>query len=601
MVSWAAKVAPRQSEGPNDPTPWGAYLRMERFNREFFRGAWQIAAPYWKSEERGSAYGLLAIVVGLSLGLVYLNVLITEWYNGFYDALQHYNETAFWSAMLRFSWLAGLYIAGSVYQMYLSEMLQIRWRRWMTHSYLKDWLSDRTYYRMQILGDGTDNPDQRIADDISAFIRGTLKLSLGLLSSVVTIASFITMLWVLSNRLTIPIDGHIWNIPGYLVWAALLYSVAGTWLMLKLGRPLIGLSFNQQRFDADFRFNLVRVRENTESIALYQGEDQEHKGLGERFAFIFRNYWAIMRRQKIINWFSSGYGQAAIIFPFLVAAPSFFARQIQLGLVMQISSAFGQVQGGLSYIVTIYPDLASWHAVVDRLTGFSAHMQTTRNAAISQTALTHTTGDALHLESVSLHVPGGRPLLSNLSLSVAPGETMLLTGPSGSGKSTLIRVLAGLWPFGSGEVATPSRSVSLFLPQKPYLPLGSLRDILLYPHGAPDTSTENLADILTSVGLPRLAGELDERKSWPLILSLGEQQRIAFARILLQKPQWVYMDEATSALDEPAEAELYALLRQRLPHVTVISVGHRSALNAYHKSQLQLSGTGSWQLISGNT
>ncbi|MHB8252313.1 MAG: ABC transporter ATP-binding protein/permease [Acidiferrobacter sp.] len=572
---------------------------MERFNRVFFRDAWRIAVPYWKSEERWSAYGLLAIVIGLSLGLVYISVLITEWYNGFYDALQHYNEPAFWSAMLRFSWLAGLYIAGSVYQTYLSEMLQIRWRRWMTHSYLRDWFAERTYYRMQILGDGTDNPDQRIADDISAFIRGTLRLSLGLLSAVVTIASFVAMLWILSNRLTIPFAGHIWNIPGYLVWAALLYSVVGTWIMLKLGHPLIGLSFNQQRFDADFRFNLVRVRENTESIALYNGEDQEHRGLGARFAFIFRNYWAIMRRQKVLNWFSSGYSQVAIIFPFLVAAPSFFAKQIQLGLVMQISSAFGQVQGGLSYIVTIYPELAAWHAVVDRLSGFSEHMQGIRNVAIDNNALTHITGDGLHLQSVSLHVPNGRSLLSNLSLTVEPGETMLLTGPSGSGKSTLIRTLAGLWPFGSGEVATPARNISLFLPQKPYLPLGSLRDVLLYPHGAPETPADTLAEALTAVGLPRLIAELDENRPWPLILSLGEQQRIAFARILLQKPEWIYMDEATSALDEAAEAQLYTLLRERLPHSTVISVGHRSALNAYHRTRLQLSGTGSWQLVPG--
>ncbi|HUW99133.1 MAG TPA: ABC transporter ATP-binding protein/permease [Acidiferrobacter sp.] len=573
---------------------------MERFNRVFFRNAWRIAMPYWKSEERWSAYGLLALVVGLSLGLVYISVLITEWYNGFYDALQHYDEPTFWSAILRFSWLAGLYIVGYVYQTYLSEMLQIRWRRWMTHSYLKDWFAERTYYRMQILGDGTDNPDQRIANDTTDFVRSTIRLSLGLLSSVVTIISFVAMLWTLSNRLTIPFAGHSWKIPGYLVWAALLYSVIGTWLMSKLGRPLINLSFNQQRFDADFRFNLVRVRENTESIALYNGEDQEHKGLGDRFAFIFRNYWAIMLRQKIINWFSSGYSQVAIIFPFLVTAPSFFAKQIQLGLVMQIASAFGQVQGGLSYIVTIYPELATWHAVVDRLSGFSEHMQGVRDVAIDHDALTHITGDDLRLQSVSLHVPDGRPLLSNLSFTVAPGETMLLTGPSGSGKSTLIRTLAGLWPFGSGEVATPARKISLFLPQKPYLPLGSLREILLYPHGAPDTATDTLAEALTMVGLPRLVKSLDESKSWSLILSLGEQQRIAFARIMLQKPQWIYMDEATSALDEAAEAQLYTLLRVHLPASTVISVGHRATLNAYHKTQLQLSGTGSWQLVASS-
>ncbi len=570
---------------------------MERFNLAFFRGAWRITAPYWKSEERWSAYGLLAVVVGLSLGLVYINVLITEWYNGFYDALQHYDEKAFWADMLRFSWLAGLYIAGYVYQLYLGEMLQIRWRRWMTHSYLKDWMSNRTYYRMQLLSDGTDNPDQRIADDISAFIRGTLKLGLGLLSSIVTIASFVTMLWVLSARLTIPIAGQKWDIPGYLVWAALIYSIAGTWLMLKLGRPLIGLSFNQQRFDADFRFNLVRVRENTESIALYGGEPQEREGLGARFAFIFKNYWAIMRRQKIINWFSAGYGQAAIIFPFLVAAPSFFAKQIQLGLVMQISSAFQQVQGGLSYIVTIYPDLAAWHAVVDRLTGFSDHMRKIQGRVDEVSAINQETAAALRLQEVSLHVPNGRPLLSGLSLTVGPGERVLLTGPSGSGKSTLIRALAGIWPFGTGLIATPPKTQSLFLPQKPYLPLGSLRDVLLYPHGAADTPDTDLTEALTAVGLARLIPEIDQQKPWPMILSLGEQQRIAFARILLQKPAWIYMDEATSALDEAAEAELYTLLRRRLPHSTVVSVGHRSALNAYHDTRVQLMGDGAWQVL----
>lgn len=570
---------------------------MERFNRSFFRDAWGLAAPYWRSRERRPAYALLFAVVGLSLGLVFLNVLITRWYNGFYDALQHYDASAFWHSMVRFSWLAGLYIASSVYLTYLGDMLQIRWRRWLTDHYLEQWLSRRTYYRMQLAGDGTDNPDQRIANDISLFISGAIKLSLGLLRALVTIASFVAMLWDLSNRLTLPVGGRLWDVPGYLVWAALIYSVGGTWVMMKLGRPLIRLSFDQERFGADFRFGLVRLRENTESVALYGGEDKEHRHLTNRFKAIFDNYWGIMRRQKTLNWFSSGYTQIAVIFPFLVAAPSFFARQIELGLVMQIAAAFGQVQGGLSYVVGVYPELAAWHAVVDRLRGFLRHMERVHDQGQLPAGLVHRAGPELHLDQVSLGVPGGRTLLQHLSLRVAAGQSVLLTGPSGSGKSTLLRALAGIWPFGQGQITLPPRAQSLFLPQKPYLPPGTLREILLYPHGGPDTSDHSLLEALAKVGLERLGPQLDDTQAWGMILSLGEQQRLAFARILLQKPLWVYLDEATSAVDEPAEARLYQLLRAQLPHSAIISVGHRSTLNGHHALRLELSGTGAWQIL----
>ncbi len=572
---------------------------MEKFNRAFFRDAWRIMSPYWKGRERWSAYGLIAVVVGLTFAMVYLSVRITIWYRGFYDALQHYNEPRFWSDMLTFGWLAALFIFSSVYRTYLREMLEIRWRRWMTGSYLTHWLSLRTYYHMQILSDTTDNPDQRIADDISAFIRGTLQIMLGLLSALVTIGSYIGLLWALSSHLIVPFRGQDWTISGYLVWAALIYSVIGTALITHIGRPLIGLNFNQQRYDADFRFGLVRVRENPESIALYGGEEHEHRTLMGRFTQIFTNYWRIMVRTKLLNWFSSGYSQIAIIFPFLVVAPSYFLAHLGMGLIIEVSSAFGGVQGGLSYIVTSYAELAVWHAVVDRLAGFTQHIEQTRKRAPGVGHITHTDdGNFLYVERLTLQAPDGRPLLTDLSVRMTPGDSMLLTGPSGSGKSTLLRAVAGIWPFGNGKITRPPRSESLFLPQKPYLPLGSLRDILLYPHGAADTSTEVLSAALRAVNLERLIPALDEDRPWSLILSLGEQQRLAFARILLRKPRWIYMDEATSALDEPAEEGLYTLLRRDLPDSTVVSVGHRSTLLQYHRMRLHLNGAGGWRLAT---
>ncbi|HQU15688.1 MAG: ABC transporter ATP-binding protein [Chromatiales bacterium 21-64-14] len=568
---------------------------MRQFDRAFFRDVWRLSRPYWRSEERWSAWGLLLVIVGLTLGMVYLNVLFNTWYKEFYDALQQLNKTAFAHALFRFTWLAVLFIIAAVYQLYLNQMLQIRWRRWLTDHYLGEWLKDRTYYHMQVFSDGTDNPDQRISDDLSMFVRQTLTLSLGLLSSVVTLASFIGILWTISGSLSFHVQGRLVVIPGYMVWAALVYAVVGTWLTNRIGNPLVRLNFDQQRYEADFRFSLVRLRENSEGVALYGGEPRERDHFMGRFGHVFGNYWRIMIQQKRLTWFTSGYGQMAVIFPILVAAPRFFAKQIELGGLMQIASAFGQVQGALSYIVNSYADLANWHAVVDRLRTFERNMGDIRDLRERHGSIHVEQAEALKVTGLDLRLPDGTPLLSGLSLDVAAGETLLIMGASGSGKSTLIRAIAGLWPFGSGEVQLPPRTQSLFLPQRPYLPIGTLRDALLYPYGDPDTDPVRLQGVLEECGLGELSGLLAESRHWAQVLSLGEQQRIAFARVFLQCPRWLYMDEATSALDEAAEQALYRKLRTELPESAVISVGHRSTLLAYHQRRLMLSRDGAWR------
>lgn len=564
--------------------------------KSFLRDVWRLVRPYWTSEERFTAWALLAAVIGLTLAMVYMNVQFNTWYNDFYNSLQEKDKAAFWKLMGRFAMLATLYIAMAVYAFYLNQMLQIRWRRWLTDDYLKQWLADRAYYRLQLAGNLADNPDQRIAEDFKLFVDESLTLSLGFLNAVVTLGSFIGILWGLSGPLPIPYGGGEIVVPGYMVWAALLYAIVGTWITHKIGKSLIGLSFNQQRFEADFRFGLVRFRENAEGVALYGGERDEMRNFRQRFGNVVDNWWRIMKRQKILNTFTIGYNQAAVIFPFLVAGNRYFAGTIQLGGLMQISNAFGQVQGSLSWFIGAYASFASWKATSDRLLGFHDAIENARQQAAQAEGVKVIEDGAtgLSLENVSLKLPDGSPLLEASNISIAPQESVLIQGPSGSGKSTLFRAIAGIWPFGSGRVHMPKGRSRLFLPQKPYLPLGTLRDVVSYPaRDASPYSEEALREALNAVGLPQLSSRLDEQQNWALQLSPGEQQRIAFARALLQKPDWLFMDEATSALDEANEQRLFKLLKERLPQTTMISVGHRSALNEYHARRLELREDGS--------
>jgi vitamin B12/bleomycin/antimicrobial peptide transport system ATP-binding/permease protein len=556
--------------------------------------AWNIIRPYWSSEDRWAAWGLLAVVVGLTLGMVHINVLFSHWNNAFFSALQNKDQTAFLQQLFRVSWLIGLYIFFAVYQLYLNQMLEIRWRRWLTERYLRAWLADGAYYRMQLEARETDNPDQRIAEDVHLLISHTLTLVMGALRAVVTMVAFVGILWVLSGTLTVPLGSFSLTLPGYLVWAAILYAVGGTWLTDRIGRPLVRLNFEKQRCEADFRFSLVRFRENTEGVALYRGEADELRSFRKRFEAVVANWWNIMRRQKRLTYFTAGYGQAAWIFPSVVAAPRFFRGELALGGLMQTVGAFNQLQDSLSFFVQSYKQIAEWCSVVERLAGFELALERVRIRAAADGGVRHVDDGTAHVtvEGVDLHLPDGQPLIANVNLSLQRGDTVLLGGASGSGKSTLVRAIAGIRPVGDGEIRRSRDARILFLPQKPYLPIGTLREVVSYPRPIGGLDDATLREALAAVGLPEFARRLNESGHWALQLSPGEQQRIAFARALVQKPEWLFLDEATSAVDEPTEARLYRLVREQLGTTTVFSVGHRATLRAFHSRHLLVRANG---------
>ena len=559
--------------------------------------------PYWFSEDRWAGRALLLAVVLLSLGMVYISVLFNQWNNAFFSALQDKNQAAFLGQLVRVSWLLAVFILLAVYQTYLNQMLEIRWRRWLTDRYLGAWLADAAYYRLQLSARDTDNPDQRIAEDVHLLVSLTLGLSTWGLRSFVSLVTFVVILWGLSGLLIVPVAGSTITLPGYMVWVAMLYAITGTWLTDWIGRPLVRLNFERQRYEADFRFNLVRFRENTEGVALYRGEADEFRGFRKRFEAVVRNWWDIMRRQKRLTYFTSGYGQLAWIVPSVVAAPRYFRGELGLGGLMQTTSAFGQVQDALSFFIQSYKDVASWRAVVARLAGFERALERVRLEAARGGGVQRAEGaDAqLTVRDVDLYLPGGQVLLANLNLSIGRGDTVLLGGASGTGKSTLFRAIAGIWPFGRGDIRTARGASVLFLPQRPYLPIGALRDVVGYPMPAGGVDDATLREALEAVGLPELSARLDEGAHWALQLSPGEQQRIAFARALVHRPDWLFLDEATSAVDEATEARLYGLLRERLAGTTVFSVGHRATLRPFHRRvftvQVPASGPGSIQEV----
>jgi len=566
----------------------------------FLGKVWKLSRPYWFSEERWRARGLLAAIVGLSLALVYLLVAFNEWNRDFFNALEQKQADDAIDLLLYFAFLAAVFIAVSIYRLYLRQMLEMRWRVWLTRQYLGDWLGDRTYYRLELASGETDNPDQRIAEDLRNFTSATLTLALGLLSEGVTLFSFMFILWTVSGPITFTLAGAAVTIPGYMLWAALAYALAGSVLTHYVGRRLIPLNFQKERLEADFRFSLVRVRENAEGIALYRGEANESASLLERFERIRANWWEIIRYTKRLTAFTVGYNQVAVVFPFMVALPRYFSGALSLGQLIQLTSAFGQVQSSLSWFVDSYAQLAVWKASVDRLLTFNHALEAAKLAAARSDGITVAAGTAAELATTGLNLdrPDGRPIVSGATLAIRPGERVLVTGPSGAGKSTLFRGLAGIWPFGTGRVTRPSGARILFLPQKPYIPIASLRDAVAYP-AAPGTFADAaLVGALRDCRLGAFTDRLDEVANWSMKLSVGEQQRLAIARALLHAPDWLFLDEATAALDETTERDLYELLGTRLPRTAIVSIAHRPTVAVHHARRLELVGPAASRLVA---
>lgn len=546
---------------------------------------WRLVVPYFRSEERWIAIVLLAGAIGLTLASVTVNVAFSEWNRRFYDSLQNKDEAAFWTEMGNFGWIAALAIAFGVARGLVSPYLRLRWRRWLTGHYLDHWLDGRGYYRIE-LERKVDNADQRISEDLRLLGFYTMTLLLGLISAVATLISFLFILWQLSGPMSLAFIGLDVVIPGYMVWAALIYAFLGTWLANMVGRRLIPLNFLQQRYEANFRFGLMRVRENAEGIALYRGEPRENAVLEERFTDVFNNAWRVLVTEMQLVFYQIGYGQLAIIFPYLVTAPRFFAGAITLGVVMQTAQAFGQVQSALSFFIDNYTNVAELRAVMDRLKGLQTAIdeKPPQNITVTPEAGRADVGTS----GLDLALPTGQTLLKDLDLTLPKGAWTLISGSSGSGKSTLFRALAGIWPFGHGRVLIPAGARVLFLPQKPYIPIATLRDAVKYPDERSAANDAEIVQALEAARLGHLAGRLDEEAHWSNILSGGEQQRLAIARALVFKPDWLFLDEATASLDEANEAAVYGVLKERLPHATVVSIGHRPSLREWHATRLDL-------------
>jgi putative ATP-binding cassette transporter len=580
--------------------------QITRIADRYFDAGERAEARIWPfrpftSTERRIAIGMVVFLVILNQAEVAITVRLSFFNRDLFNALQNKDAAAFWQQLLFvFTPWVFIYVAMLVIEFFTQQMLIIRWRRWLTDHFVSRWLAAHTHYRISLVAGETDNPDQRIAEDVFRFINGgsdgaitaygLYDFSIIMISTITTLVSFSVVLWGLSDNFTFP--GTDLKIPGFLFWIALIYAASGTVITHLIGRPLIRLYFERQHREADFRFSLARLREYTEQVALLSGESAEQQMVGHRFAALIANFIALTYCRMRVWAFTRTFGQVSPIIPYVFTAPFYFLGSIQLGIMTQTADAFGKVSDAMTIVVNYYTELAGFKSVVDRLNSFDRAIDEAQALAAAGPVLGPSEAPQVALTDVHIALPNGRRIVEATGLALAAGQNVLVTGPSGSGKSTLFRAISGIWPYGDGRIRIPAGAHLMVVPQKPYIPIATLRSAVTYPAVADTYADDDIRRALTDAQLGSLAGELDREDVWSQRLSGGEQQRLALARALLLRPEWLLLDESTSALDEKLEAELYAMLAKRLPNTTVVSIGHRSTLAAFHRRRLEMMAEG---------
>jgi putative ATP-binding cassette transporter len=546
--------------------------------------AWQIIRPFWFSEHKKLAWGLLGLSIALDIGSVYIVVQFTYWQKHLYDALVAYDVQAIKPLMIRFSVMASLGLVCSVFSIYFKLLLEIKWRSWLTEHYIQDWLNQQHYYQLE-QQHLAENPDQRIAEDLALVAERSISLFTGFLKNALNLLSYSIVLWSVSSNWRFEFWGSLFYIPGIMLWLAILYAILGSWLMEKIGRPMVQINYLQQRNEANFRYLLMRIREQAEQIALLKGEANEQRRLTASFSAIRQNWRQIMTYSKRIAFTEELYIEVGAYLPYLLILPQYFAKRMSVGDVMQTSIAFGRLRMALSWFVFNFKELAELRAILKRLTEFQSAVQMSQRPAIDRHYHSH---PHISLQHLQLRRPDGQVLCSIVNSCFAVGERWLIQGRSGSGKTSLLRAIAGLWTQGSGQIGLPEQQRLLFVPQKSYFPIGSLKAALCYPQAQHEVSDQRCCDLLRQVHLADLVPLLAQSDHWEKRLSPGEQQRLAFARVVLQQPDYLFLDEATSALDPANAHHLYQLLERLLPHSCVVSIAHHSELERYHPHRLWL-------------